>query len=232
MNNGAILLAGGSSRRMGGQTDDKVLLSLGGQPLFLYSLNAFLESDLCQEIVIVHREEDQKERLQSLLPKSSSVQFTFTLGGKERMNSVHNGLKAFTSIPEIVYIHDAARPFISVELIQKLHQSALSHGAACPATKVTDTIKRTTLDQPTALTSVDRENLWAMQTPQTFVYPEILKAYQNAIDSGAQLTDDTSALERSGGKVYLLENPSANPKLTSPVDLPMMEFLLTSKKRQ
>ena len=226
MNNGAILLAGGSSRRMGGQTDDKVLLTLGDQPLFLYSLNTFLKSNLCQEIVIVHRDEEQKEQLQSLLPKDSSVQFMFTLGGEERMNSVHNGLKAFTSPPNIVFIHDAARPFISVDLLQKLEQSTEAHGAACPATKVTDTLKRTTTDQPSKLASVDRKNLWAMQTPQTFVYSEILHAYQDTIESGAQITDDTSALERKGGKIYILENPSPNPKLTTPADLPMMEFLL------
>ena len=231
MNNGAILLAGGSSRRMGGQTDDKVLLTLGGQPLFIYSLNAFMQSGLCQEIIIVHRDEEQKEQLQSLLPKDSSVRFTFTFGGKERMHSVYNGLSAFTSTPEIVFIHDVARPFISVELLQKLLQTTQSHGAACPASKVTDTLKRTSSDQPSVLTSVDRENLWAMQTPQTFVYSEILHAYQEAIESGDQLTDDTSALEGKGGKVYILDNPSPNPKLTTPADLPMMEFLLTTRKR-
>lgn len=232
MNNGAILLTGGSSRRMGGETDDKVLLTLGGQPLFLYSLNVFLQSGLCQEIVIVHRDEEQKEQLQSHLPKDSSVCFTFTLGGKERMNSVHNGLSAFTSTPEIVFIHDAARPFIFVELLQKLLQATQSHGAACPASRITDTLKRTSSEKPSALTSVDRENLWAMQTPQTFVYSEILHAYQEAIESGVQLTDDTSALERKGRKVYILENPSPNPKLTTPTDLPMMEFLLTTMKKQ
>ena len=231
MNCGAILLAGGSSRRMEGRTDDKTLWNLGNRKVLQYSLNTFLDSELCKEIVIVHRDEKQLKRIQKLIPEDNPTIFTYALGGEERMHSVHNGLKAFRNPPEIVFIHDTARPFISIELLQVLKDSALKYGAACPAAKVTDTLKRSSNENPSALVSVPRESLWAMQTPQTFQYQYIFEAYQHAIQEGISLTDDTSALEITGQKVHILENPSPNPKLTTPSDLPWFEFLLQSRNK-
>lgn len=225
MKHGVILLAGGSSRRMEGETEDKILFPLGGSPVVQYSITRFLESDWCGEIVIVHRDEEQKRKIAELLPQNPSAKIQFVTGGKERMHSVYNGLKGFKSVPDLVLIHDAARPFLSDELLDKLIEAAKQSGAACPAAKVTDTLKRASGDMPSTLSSVPRENLWAMQTPQVFEHTKILEAYKLAIEEEAALTDDTSAIERMGQKVTIVENPNPNPKLTTPADLPWMEFL-------
>lgn len=227
MANAAILLAGGSSRRMQGYTEDKILLPLAGKPVFQHSLDTFLASGVVDTLVIVHRDEDHKAQLQALLPQSSSTEFLFVPGGAERMHSVHNGLKALEPhAPEIVFIHDAARPLISAKLLQNLLDAARQHQAASPATRVTDTLKRASSEAPSTLEPVSRENLWALQTPQTFQYPLIREAYQKAVEANLQLTDDTSALAEQGGKVHLMENLDPNPKLTTPADLPLLEYLL------
>ena len=229
--NAAILLAGGSSRRMQGHTTDKTLLPLAGKPLFLHCLDTFLSSGLVGHIVIVHRDSTHKEILEPLLPQSKSVKYSFTQGGEERMYSVYNGLDFLRNDPSgIVFIHDAARPFISVPLLLSLAHAAQQHGAACPGTRVADTLKRATPEIPATLKPIRRDNLWALQTPQTFHYPTILKAYETAMADHIPLTDDTSALSHIGRKVHLIENPAPNPKLTTPADLPLLEFLLSRIK--
>jgi 2-C-methyl-D-erythritol 4-phosphate cytidylyltransferase len=227
MANAAILLAGGSSRRMQGYTDDKILLPLAGKPVFQHSLDTFLLSGVVSIIVIIHRDEKHKDTLLSLLPESSSTQFLFVPGGEERMHSVYNGLEALEALaPEIVFIHDTARPLISIKLLKSLLDAAEKYHAACPATRVTDTLKRANSKVPASLEPVSRDNLWALQTPQTFQYPLIREAYQQALNDHLQLTDDTSAFAEQGGKVHLIENPAPNPKLTTPADLSLLEYLL------
>lgn len=147
------------------------------------------------------------------------------------MYSVYNGLDFLRNDPSgIVFIHDAARPFISVPLLLSLAHAAQQHGAACPGTRVADTLKRATPEIPATLKPIRRDNLWALQTPQTFHYPTILKAYETAMADHIPLTDDTSALSHIGRKVHLIENPAPNPKLTTPADLPLLEFLLSRIK--
>ncbi len=217
---------------MQGHADDKTLLPLEGKPLFLHSLETFLSSGLAGHIVIVYRDDSHKERLSALLPANrKSVSFSFVQGGEERMYSVYNGLDSLRENPPgLVFIHDSARPFISVPLLLSLAHAAQKHGAACPAIRVADTLKRATPEIPASLKPIRRENLWALQTPQTFHFPTILKEYETAMSDHIQLKDDTSALSHIGRKVQLIENPAPNPKLTTPADLPLLEFLLARSK--
>ena len=122
-------------------------------------------------------------------------------------------------------VHDAARPLVSAELIERLLELAREHGGAASAVPIVDTLKR--VDQKhTVSGSVDRKNLFGVQTPQIFERALIEKAYKAVLDAGLEVTDEISAVERVGGKVVLLPNESPNFKITYPADLQLAEFLV------
>lgn len=223
----AILLAGGSGNRMQGQVEDKILAPLAGKPVILHSIDAFVSSGQVQHLVIVTRDATQQAAIKPHLPQALST--TFTLGGAQRQDSVWAGLKAAPADTEIVLIHDCARPCVTPAAIHESIAKAAEVGSACLARPVADTIKSAdTYDGAYLPTTVDRAKLWAMETPQTFQYPIIRDAYQNIIQSGAQITDDLSAIEDIDQPVAFVENQRPNPKLTTPADLPYLEYLLTS----
>ncbi|MDQ8183209.1 2-C-methyl-D-erythritol 4-phosphate cytidylyltransferase [Pelagicoccus sp. SDUM812005] len=227
----AILLAGGSGNRMQGQVEDKILAPLAGKPVIAHSIEAFLASGQVQHLVIVVRDAAQQAAIEailasSLIPHPSSV--SFTTGGAQRQDSVFAGLQAAPADTEIALIHDCARPCVTPEAIRESIAQAADIGAACLARPVTDTIKSAdTYDGAYLPTTVDRSKLWAMETPQSFQYPIIRDAYQSIIASGAQITDDLSAIEDIDQPVAFVDNRRPNPKLTTPADLPYLEYLLT-----
>ena len=229
MINGGILLTGGSGHRMRGQVGDKILLPLHGKPIFQYSFEVFCESGLFNELVIVHRDKSQQKALETVVSKanlSDIPRVTWVTGGNERMDSVQNGLQAFQDPPELVFIHDCARPAISRGLLNELAFAASKHGASCAAHRIVDTMKRSIGNNPFSLDDVSRTDLWGMETPQVFRLSEICEGYELAINQGILVTDDTSALRLTGRKVFLVENPKPNPKLTTPANIDWLEFLL------
>ena len=228
MGNGAILLAAGAGTRMQGATIDKILHPILGKPLFQYSLEAFLDSGMFSEIVIVYREDQQKEALEQITHGviCDSSQIIWCLGGKERMDSVRNGLDALSVSADLIFIHDCARPMIKASQLRDLSENAQTHGAACLAHSVSDTLKRTDGKSPSVLSSVNRDNLWAMETPQVFKFSDIRDAYEKASEEGIHLTDDTSAIALLGKRVQLVNNSRPNPKITTPEDLDRLAILL------
>ena len=224
-----ILLTGGSGKRMRGLVGDKILYTLHGKPIFQYSIEVFCESGLFNELVIVHRDKTQREALETVVSKISfpdMPKVTWAIGGDQRMDSVHNGLHTFQDKPELVFIHDCARPAISGELLNELALEARKHGASCAAHRIVDTMKRSIGNNPFSLENVSRTDLWAMETPQVFRLSEICEGYELAVKQGIHITDDTSALRLTGRKVSLVENPKPNPKLTTPADIDWLGFLL------
>ncbi|MBK1877992.1 2-C-methyl-D-erythritol 4-phosphate cytidylyltransferase [Pelagicoccus mobilis] len=227
----AILLAGGSGNRMQGKVEDKILAPLAGKPVIAHSIEAFVSSDQVQHLVIVTRDAEQRselEKIASIVP-NRQISLSFTTGGAQRQDSVYAGLQAAPSETQIVLIHDCARPCVTPAAIRESIAKASEFGAACLARPVADTIKSAdTYDGAYLPTTVDRSKLWAMETPQTFQYPIILDAYKNIIESGTPITDDLSAIEDIDQPVAFIDNTRPNPKLTTPSDLPYLEYLLQS----
>jgi 2-C-methyl-D-erythritol 4-phosphate cytidylyltransferase len=227
--NCALLLAAGSGARMGDVVADKILAPINGHPVFSYSLRAFAECSLIQCICIVYRDEAQKERLAQTLDETIQPEVIWVQGGKERQDSVLNGLEALPVNASHTLIHDCARPLLSVELIQKLIASTRRDGAACLAHPVTDTVKRIPLAgelKSTSLEDLDRDRLWAMETPQAFRHADILKAYQHVKREGLHITDDCAAAASIGVKTTLIHNSAPNPKITTAADLDYISWLL------
>jgi len=218
----AIIVAGGSSQRMG---FDKLLAPIAGKPVLAHSIAAFEQSNLVAAIILVAR----AERLSEYEKISESYGFqkisAVIPGGVRRQDSVRCGLDQLGKETQFVAVHDAARPLVSAELIERLLELAREHGGAASAAPIVDTLKR--VDQKhTVSGSVDRKNLFGVQTPQIFERALIEKAYKAVFDAGLEVTDEISAVERVGGKVVLLPNESPNFKITYPADLQLAEFLV------
>ena len=230
MGDGAILLAAGTGSRMQGATGDKILHPVNGKPLFQYSLESFVRSGLFSELVIVYREHGQRQALESIatpvMAAGTPPSVTWCEGGQERMHSVRNGLLSFQASPELIFIHDTARPMVQSSQLQELALAARTHGAACLGRPINDTIQRTDGRSPSMLTPVDRDRLWAMETPQVFNFSAITSAYDLAFRENIRLTDDTSAYALTGKPVQLIANPYPNLKATTPDDLDRLGQLL------
>ena len=220
----AIVLAAGRSTRMGGG-ENKQFLELLGQPLVYYSLAAFEQCGVVDEVVLVRRP-DYAEQAAQIARQFKKV-VAFADGGVERQNSVWSGLEKATG--DIVAVHDGARPLVTPALIEATVASAQSHGTGIAATKVVDTIKEAT--GHVVERTVDRTKLWAVQTPQTVRTQLLREAYGLVLKKGVIVTDEAAAVEMLGQPVHLVETPFLNLKITTPSDLAMAEALLYSSAK-
>lgn len=217
----AILLAAGSGSRMNGLVADKVLAPLAGRPVFAHSAAAFITSGVADYYVVVYRDQRQMMQLSAYAPTPSVL----VQGGRERQDSVIAALAALPADIAHVFIHDCARPLIRPEQLVALHKIARREHAVVLAHRVTDTIKKHYADA--RLRTLNRERLWAMETPQVFSRELIDRAYARVAKKKLRITDDAQAVEALDHPIALLENSFANPKLTTPTDLAYLEFLLT-----
>lgn len=213
-----IIVAAGSSRRMG---FDKLMATLKGKPVLWHTVQAFLNCDQVSEVILV----STQERYDKL--SISSEKLTLVPGGKDRHDSVANGIAKVSQGTSMIAVHDGARPLISQDQILRTLSEAQQRGAATSARKVTETVKRSDNDGYSK-DSVDRENLWLMETPQIFNAKLLRQAYSSISKSGQLVTDEVSALESIGTSTYLVENTSLQPnlKITYPHDLTMAEIFL------
>ena len=220
----AIIVAAGRGTRMGPNID-KLFLEIAGAPVVAHTWERFDEAECIDEIVLVVRDglKSAFEELASTLDLEKP--YRFVAGGKERQDSVWNGLQAISSSADIVAVQDAARPCTSAELIEATVDAARDMGAAVAAQPVSDTIKQSD-DGRTIARHLDRSRLWAVQTPQTFRVEVIRRALKAIREKGVVVTDDTAACEFIGQPVRLVEGSRPNPKVTVPADLPYIELLL------
>jgi 2-C-methyl-D-erythritol 4-phosphate cytidylyltransferase len=220
----AIIVAAGRGTRMGPNID-KLFLEVAGTPIVAHTWERFDEAECIDEIVLVIRDglKGDFEELASTLDLEKP--YRFVTGGKERQDSVWNGLQAISSRADIVAVQDAARPCTSADLIEATVDAARDMGAAVAAQPVTDTIKQSD-DGQTIARHLDRSRLWAVQTPQTFRVEVIRRALSAIREKGLLVTDDTAACEFIGQRVRLIEGTKPNPKVTVPADLPYIELLL------
>lgn len=223
----AILLAGGSGKRMGLDCKKQYML-LDGYPLLYYSLKAFQESAV-DEIVLVTNEESYCR--EELIEKYHFDKVkTIVPGGKERYLSVYNGLLE-SKETDYVLIHDGARPFVTGEIIQRCIKEVKVHQACVAGMPVKDTIKIAD-EKGFAKQTPDRNYVYLIQTPQAFSYPLILRAYKKVIEEQVQgITDDAMVVEYlQEKKVKLIEGSYQNIKITTPEDCITAEAFLKRKK--
>ncbi|MDK2784477.1 MAG: 2-C-methyl-D-erythritol 4-phosphate cytidylyltransferase [Bacillota bacterium] len=220
----ALIPAAGSGRRMGSETKKQFLL-LGGRPLFLHCLEVFAHHPEVTGIVLVVSpgDEERAARLVAEYGLDKKVEKIIP-GGAERQDSVRLGLAALPQDTDFVLIHDAARPFLTPDLIERTLAAARRTGAAVAAVPVKDTIK---VAGPNRLVerTLKRSTLWAIGTPQTFAYGLILEAHRRAHEDRFIGTDDAVLVERLGRPVELVPASDTNIKITTPTDLLLAECL-------
>ncbi len=214
----AIIVAAGSSRRMG---FDKLLAPLGGSCVLAQTIQCFQESPEISEIILVCPSERFAE-----LGVTASCNMVRVDGGAERHDSVKAGLQALSVDSKYVAIHDGARPLVSKAAIALCYETAQQTQAATLARPATETIKRAT-DEQLVTESLDRENLWFMETPQIFEIGLIKEAYREVEARNELVTDEVSALQLLGQATTLVTSPCFNPKITYPADLELAQKFIS-----
>jgi 2-C-methyl-D-erythritol 4-phosphate cytidylyltransferase len=212
-----ILPAAGRSTRFG---RDKLLEPLAGVPVFRRSIDAFAHRGDIARIVVAT---DNPH----LPPLTRDAAVTYCPGGQTRAHSVLSALRSIGDDIDWVSIHDAARPLVSQELIDRTLAAAADHGAAAPALPVQLTLKQAGPLPARVERTIPRQNLWAMQTPQIARRSDLLDAFERCPLPLDQITDDLQLLELTGHDVWLIEGEQRNIKITTPLDLRLAEVLLS-----
>lgn len=220
----AVIVAGGSGTRMGSVLPKQFLL-LNGKPILLYAINCFLDSyDDMQVIIVVPAEYASRAREIANMA-SAPAKLMVIMGGATRFDSVKNGLQAVPA-DAIVFVHDAVRCLLSVDLIRRCYEGAKEHGNAIPAIQVVDSMR--ILSEKTSRV-IDRDALRSIQTPQTFQARILKKAFEVQYAPG--FTDEATVVEADGGKIFLVEGEAGNIKITTKLDLELATLLLRQKNR-
>ncbi len=221
-----VVVAAGSATRMEGI--DKIMAPLGGQPLVLHALAPFQASELVDEIVIVTRE-DRMVEIGALCSKNGIDKVRRVVkGGETRTESVWAGVREVSQGMDFIAIHDGARPFVTTEIVEETIRTAKIRSAAAPAIPVKDTIKRA--EDGVVTETLDRSQLFAIQTPQIFAAPLIRAGLQKAVEAKIALTDDCAAVERLGCPVALTAGSEENIKITTRQDLILGEAILAARQ--
>ena len=208
-----------------GANIDKLFLELAGRPVIAHTWQRFNDAACIDEIILVVRDGMQDAFSELAEQFGFKKPFRFALGGKERQDSVWNGLEQLSANSDIVAIQDGARPVTGEPLILATIEAARATGAAVAAQRVTDTIKESK-DGQTISRHLERKDLWAVQTPQTFRVDVIRRALAAVREKNLAVTDDTAACELIGQSVKLVESATPNPKVTVAADLDYIESLL------
>ncbi|GLC89992.1 2-C-methyl-D-erythritol 4-phosphate cytidylyltransferase [Lysinibacillus piscis] len=217
-----VLPAAGSGKRMGaGQ--NKLFLYLLGKPILAHTLEVFERDDRCTGIWLAVKPEERAFIERMLVEYGITKVKGLPDGGAERQHSVHSCLKAMEQV-SIVLVHDAARPFITHDIIAHLVESAHDYGAAIAGVRAKDTMKK--VSNGIIEETVDRESLWMVQTPQAFRFELIVEAEDVAEKVGFLGTDEAMLMERLGHEVRIVESSYENVKITTQEDLVFGEAIL------
>lgn len=213
----AIIVAGGSGKRMGSQIPKQFLL-LQGRPIIFHTIEKFI--NIADEVIVVLPEEqiDYFRELQKQYAFKSQV--GIAIGGKERFHSVQNGLKLISELEGVVAIHDAVRPLIGKEIIRKAYIAAAEKTNCVVSVPSKDSIRHV---YGSSSKSVPRSEYFLVQTPQVFDLRLLNEAYQVEFND---FTDDASVFERAGHHIHILEGEYSNIKITTPEDLYVAEAIL------
>lgn len=226
MNYEVVLPAAGSGKRMGaGQ--NKLFLQLANKPILIHTLLVFEHDIHCTGIWLAVKDEE-RAYIQALLSENSITKVKgLPTGGEERQHSVHSCIKEMEAV-DIVLVHDAARPFITHEIIAKLTQTAYEKGAAIAGVRAKDTMK--IVQEGIIKETVDRDSLWMIQTPQAFRFDLLAEAEDVAEKVGFLGTDEAMLVERLGHKIHVVESSYENVKMTTQEDLLFGEAIIANRK--
>jgi 2-C-methyl-D-erythritol 4-phosphate cytidylyltransferase len=216
----AIIPAAGLGIRMGSNIPKQFLL-LDGKPILHHTLSVLDQCSIVDEVILVVSKKEiamVQQQIRDSHPKVTKV----IMGGKERQDSVSNGLQSLDSETDIVVVHDGVRPFVSPDLIRETVEAARDFGAAISAIPVIDTIKKV---NPEGLVerTVDRSGLWRVQTPQTFQVSLLKEALEKAQADNFYGTDESSLIEYLGREVKVIPGSEFNIKITRSEDLVLGE---------
>jgi 2-C-methyl-D-erythritol 4-phosphate cytidylyltransferase / 2-C-methyl-D-erythritol 2,4-cyclodiphosphate synthase len=223
----AIIPAGGAGKRLK-EKKAKQYLFLDDLPVLIHALKVFQKAKIINEIILIIPKDDIASSKQMINKYALTKVSEIIAGGRERQDSVKNGLAAIKGKCDLVVIHDAVRPFVTEKMIEDVIETARKTGAASIGVKAKDTIKETKKDNLVKST-IPRENIWLTQTPQAFRYEILKKAYQVAYAKKFYGTDDALLVERVGKKVRMIEGSYENIKITTQEDMMIADTIIKKK---
>jgi 2-C-methyl-D-erythritol 4-phosphate cytidylyltransferase len=217
----AIIVAGGSSTRMGGDVPKQFLL-LKGRPVLMHTIEAFHHSNIQPQIIVVLHAGYHAHWEELCVKYNFTIPHQLVSGGETRFHSVKNGLDAVPDDDEaLIAVHDAARPLTSAAIIEESYKNALKYGNAVTAVKSRDSIRQKKDD---VSVNLPRDEIYLVQTPQTFQSAQLKKAYLQPYTD--KFTDDASVVEQTGIPIHIIEGSYRNIKITFPEDIAIAELLL------
>jgi 2-C-methyl-D-erythritol 4-phosphate cytidylyltransferase len=221
ISNYAIIVAGGTGTRMQSAVPKQFLL-LNGRPVLMHTIEAFYQSKSCPQIIVVLAADCHSYWEKLCIEYSFTIPHKLVKGGETRFHSVKNGLDIITCSEEtIIAVHDAVRPLTSEAIINESYQHAAVNGNAVAAVKSRDSVRQVT---DGISTSLIRDEIYLVQTPQTFVCAQLKKAYQQPFSD--KFTDDASVVEAAGFPISLIAGSDRNIKITFPEDIALAEWLM------
>jgi 2-C-methyl-D-erythritol 4-phosphate cytidylyltransferase len=224
-----VIVGAGEGTRFG-PNGRKQFAKVNGKPLIAYTIEPFEKSEVVDDIVLViPRESIEWVKKEIVEPLGFRKVRTVVPGGNSRQQSVFSGLKALSSHTEKVIIHDAVRPLVADPIIRRVLDAAKKTGAAITAVPAKDTVKE--VESGDVVGTLDRRLIWLAQTPQCFSYNVIMEAHRQAASENFEATDDAALVEKYGYKVMVAVGSYANIKVTSPEDIPLLEYFLRQGNR-
>lgn len=220
----AVIVAGGSGIRMGGEVPKQFQL-LKGKPVLWYTLKAFIDAYDDMQIILV-LPENHLERGQQIVHEFPLNRVRVTTGGETRFHSVKNGLR-LVDAHSLVFVHDGVRCLVTPQLIRRCGEAALEKDNAIPSVPAIETVRIQTGDGNEA---IERSRVRVIQTPQTFFSNVIKQAFEQPYQES--FTDEASVVERMGIKINLIEGERPNIKITTPIDLIVAEKILEERERR
>lgn len=218
----AIIPVAGLGKRFGGKTP-KQFLKIADQSIIEITLRKFISvEEINTGVVVVSEKEKSSSQIQFSNIKGFDQKFSIISGGIQRQDSVFNGLQNISPETDIVVVHDGVRPLVSSRLIRNSIKSAHENGACIAALPVKDTIKR--VQNSMVQETIPRENLWQVQTPQTFKYSLLMQAHEKARKANFYSTDESALVEWSGHQVTVIPGEPHNIKITTSDDLNLCRY--------
>ncbi|MFN2464452.1 MAG: 2-C-methyl-D-erythritol 4-phosphate cytidylyltransferase [Candidatus Dormibacteria bacterium] len=223
----AILACAGSGVRMGGNSD-KLLLDLQGRPVMAWAISALERSEVVDSITVAASENNIEAIAELLQRLDCALPVELVLGGRRRQDSVAMALEHLAeSAPDMVIVHDGARPLVSPGLVRTVLESATEHGAAIVGLPLKNATKEVD-DRGFIRRSLERNTLVSVQTPQAFRFELLLRAHREGAAQGAVVDDDAELVERIGSPVKVVRGDYRNIKITTPDDIAVAEVHLAT----
>jgi 2-C-methyl-D-erythritol 4-phosphate cytidylyltransferase len=225
----AIIPAAGVGVRMGGAMP-KQFLSLEGVPIFVHTLRKFAATDCIDEIYLALRADDMERAQRDVDREHFAKSVRLVAGGSSRQETVSSALTQAATATEVVVVHDAVRPFVTLDMIQRVVGTARKDGAVILGIPSVDTVKQ--VEGHLILGTIPRERVVLAQTPQAFRYDILSEAFERATKDGFHGTDESSLVERLGHPVTVIMGSDRNIKITKPSDLPLARLYIAQEREQ